>query len=91
MFRRQLFLFSAIGLTSLTALAIAEDRPKPVKTKTHAMIYKPAHGTIWDPSVFWHDGKYYMFSMYRPEGVDYNASIWLATSADGVHWTILAR
>ena len=59
------------GLTGLTAQA-----PAPVK----GMIYSPGAGGFWDPTVVFHDGKYYVFAMYGGD------SVWLATSEDGVHW-----
>ena len=49
------------------------------------MLYKPGEGRLWDPSVIWYEGKYFMFAMYRfPKGEDRN--MWVATSVDGVHW-----
>ena len=52
------------------------------------MIYKPAKGAIWDPSVFWYEGKYYVVFMYNPEGEPgINAKCgFIAYSDDGVHW-----
>lgn len=51
------------------------------------MVYRPAKGAIWDASVIFHDGKYFMFSMYLLEGGDREAKrVFLATSDDGVHW-----
>ncbi len=51
------------------------------------MFYKPASGGIWDPSVIYHNGYYYMASMYFKDGEprrdDY---MWIARSEDGVHW-----
>ena len=78
------FLLSAIALASLAAFSAAEDARK-AKPKTHAMVYMPPRGAMWDPSVLWHDGKYYMFSMYWPAAAGWE-SVWLATSSDGVHW-----
>jgi hypothetical protein len=78
------FLFSAIALASLAAVPAAEDAQK-AKPKAHAMVYMPTRGVIWDPSVLWHDGRYYMFSMYWPAKAGFE-SVWLATSVDGVHW-----
>lgn len=31
------------------------------------MIYKPENGCMWDPSVLYHDGYYYMVSMYKQD------------------------
>ena len=43
---------------------------------------------MWDPSILWHDGKYYAFMMYSKEtanGLDAGHCL-LAVSGDGVHW-----
>ena len=50
-----------------------------------AMIYKPGSGAFWDPSILYHEGKYYLFSMYRPDKGP-NHHVWSAVSDDGVHW-----
>ena len=50
-----------------------------------AMIYKPGSGQFWDPSILYHEGKYYLFSMYRPDKGP-NHHVWSAVSDDGVHW-----
>ncbi|HNC24160.1 MAG TPA: hypothetical protein PLU52_08140 [Opitutaceae bacterium] len=50
-----------------------------------AMVFRPAQGSMWDPTILWHDGLYYAFMMYDTEGDD--AYCLLATSPDGVHWT----
>lgn len=56
------------------------------------MIYKPATGSLWDPSVFWHAGKYYAIMMYNPDSPDGADGLngatcgLIAHSADGVHW-----
>lgn len=52
------------------------------------MIYRPAKGGMWDPSIIWHDGAYHAFMMYNqdgPNGLDGQHCLW-ACSADGVHW-----
>ena len=55
------------------------------------MLYKPSQGIFKDNCVFLHEGTYYLFSMYSSiagshnDRRDYN-HVWLATSADGVHW-----
>jgi hypothetical protein len=49
------------------------------------MIYKPAFGKFKDNCVFWHEGVFYLFSMYMKEGGEYR-NVWLAKSIDGVHW-----
>jgi len=52
------------------------------------MIYRPKTGSMWDPSVIWHDGKYYAFMMYNKDGLNGldAGHCFLATSEDGVHW-----
>lgn len=51
------------------------------------MFYKPEKGGIWDPSVLYCNGKYYMACMYfkddEPRRDNY---MWLACSSDAVHW-----
>jgi len=55
--------------------------------QAQAIVYRPPNGArIWDPSIIWHDGKYYAFTMYRPPGHKYYDSVGLAVSEDGVHW-----
>lgn len=54
-----------------------------------AMVYKTPAGTLKDNCVVWHEGTYYLLTMYREQvsGDDLQFdSMWLATSADGVHW-----
>ena len=43
---------------------------------------------MWDPSILWHDGKYYAFMMYNKDGRNGLGAghCLLATSTDGVHW-----
>ena len=48
------------------------------------MFYRPANGSMWDPSVIWHAGKYYLFSMYGAAPVRLwdnppFESVWMAT------------
>ena len=53
------------------------------------MIYRPSNGSMWDPSVFWHEGKYYGIMMFNPTGSDGLGGATcglIAHSADGVHW-----
>jgi len=53
------------------------------------MLYKPSRGRFKDNCVFWHNNRYYLFSMYSKElgGSDQTCyHVWLATSCDGVHW-----
>ena len=53
-----------------------------------AIIYRPEKGAMWDPSVIWHDGKYYAFMMYNKDGREGLKAkhCLLASSTDGVHW-----
>lgn len=63
------------------------------------MIYRPSVGSMWDPSVLWHDGKFYAIMMYNPTGCNTNGGLYpswpsglsancgiIAVSDDGVHW-----
>ena len=53
-----------------------------------AMIFHPLKGDMWDPSILWHDGRFYAFMMYNKDGnngLDAGHCL-LATSVDGVHW-----
>lgn len=56
------------------------------------MFYKPSQGKMKDNCLFFHDGRYYMYSMYTKHA-EYEASqslynnIWLAVSDDGVHFS----
>ena len=58
-----------------------------------ALVYKTPTGTLKDNCVFWHEGTFYLFTMYQEQipsgpnaGRSYWNNIWLATSTDGVHW-----
>lgn len=49
------------------------------------MLYKPKTGYMWDTSVLYFEGKYYLFSMFRfPEQEDRH--VWCAVSDNGVHF-----
>ncbi len=50
------------------------------------MFYKPESGCMWDPTVLYRNGFYYMVSMYKPAVGQPDHFMWLAKSADGVHW-----
>ena len=50
------------------------------------MIYKPQNGQIKDDAMFYHEGKFYLFSMYHKEDSDVYNNIWLAISDDGVNF-----
>ena len=56
--------------------------------KTEAMIYRAEGGSLWDPSVFYHNGKYHAFMMYTKGGGNAQESRYClyASSDDGVHW-----
>lgn len=49
------------------------------------MIYCAGKGRMKDNCMFYHNGIYYLFSMYTKDNVLFN-NIWLATSEDGVHF-----
>jgi len=55
-----------------------------------AMLYRAPEGTLKDNCVIWHEGMYYLFTMYRFDAKggeqDQWRNVWLATSLDGVHW-----
>ncbi len=51
-----------------------------------AMVYRPSVGRFKDTSVLWHEGRFYVFSMYTPDTDANFRNVWLATSHDGVHW-----
>lgn len=55
-----------------------------------ALLYRAPEGTLKDNTVIWHEGTFYLFTMYRYEeksrDQDQWRSVWLATSTDGVHW-----
>src|SRR5581483_8567508 len=73
---------TAIATGALLALALTvvnfsvAQAPAPKR----GLIYQPATGGFWDPTVIYSAGKYYLYAMYGGD------SIWLATSEDGVHW-----
>lgn len=66
---------AAVLLLTWVTLSVAQ-----VPTPRKGMIYQPATGAFWDPTVIYAAGKYYLYAMYGGD------SIWLATSEDGVHW-----
>ena len=41
------------------------------------MIYKPQNGQIKDDAMFYHEGKFYLFSMYHKADSDVYNNIWL--------------
>jgi hypothetical protein len=55
-----------------------------------ALLYRTPEGTLKDNCVVWQDGVFYLFAMYRTESKGSEQeqwrNVWLATSADGVHW-----
>jgi len=52
------------------------------------MIYKPNVGRFKDTCIYWHEGRYHLFSMYMHQrGPDeLFRNVWSAVSDDGVHW-----
>ena len=71
----------AVGLCLLLGICF-------MTVRAEAMIYRPARGAMWDPSVIYHDGMYYAFMMYDQTGGHGLSArhCFLATSEDGVHW-----
>ena len=51
-----------------------------------AMVYRPDVGRFKDSFILWHEGQFYLFSMYTPDVEANFRNVWLATSRDGVHW-----
>jgi len=51
-----------------------------------AMVYRPSVGRFKDSFILWHQGQFYLFSMYTPDDDSHFRNVWLATSSDGVHW-----
>ena len=55
------------------------------------MLYRPSQGIFKDNCVFFHEGRYCLFSMYsaldgnHDDRNGYN-HVWQAVSDDGVHW-----
>lgn len=71
----------SLGLCVREALAQPPALPAVPRPVAHnGFLYQPKEGTFWDPTVIYANGKYYMYTMYNRD------SVWLATSADGVHW-----
>jgi len=57
-----------------------------VATSGAAMLYKPSVGRFKDGFILWHEGQFYLFSMYTPDEEANFRNVWLATSPDGVRW-----
>ncbi len=81
----------ATGLSLLSGSAAAvTSHGAPVGKDSGAFIYKTPTGTLKDNAVIWHEGTFYLFTMYGQEEMKGNDSlfnsVWLATSTDGVHW-----
>lgn len=63
------------------------------------MLYRPPNGNMWDTSIVYHEGKYYLFSMYETEEETENTcltedpanNMWCAISDDGVIWRDVGR
>ena len=72
------------GLESALAVALA----CLLVTQAAAMVYRPSVGRFKDGFVLWHEGQFYLYSMYMHEPGDdsHFRNVWLATSRDGVHW-----
>jgi hypothetical protein len=81
----------ATGLTILSGSVVTRgNHLAPVGKDRGAFLYKTPTGTLKDNTVIWHEGKFYLFTMYGQEEMKGNDSlfnsVWLATSTDGVHW-----
>jgi hypothetical protein len=81
----------ATGLTILSGSVVnGSSHRAPVGKDRGAFLYKTPTGTLKDNTVLWHEGKFYLFTMYGQEEMKGNDSlfnsVWLATSTDGVHW-----
>lgn len=50
------------------------------------MLYLPPKGHMWDTSIVYWQGIYYLFSMYCRDHEEC-VNVWCATSEDGVHFT----
>jgi len=55
------------------------------------MFYKPEKGAMWDPTVIWWKDAYYVLSMHLNDLQSKWDGMWLAKSADGVHWSGIGR
>jgi hypothetical protein len=75
-------IFNSIALYIILCAALGTSVP------SQAMIYRPEKGAMWDPSVIWHEGKYYSFMMYNKDGQNglQAKHCLVASSTDGVHW-----
>ncbi len=51
-----------------------------------AMLYRPSEGRFKDGFILWHEGRFYLFSMFTLGDEAGFRNVWLATSSDGVHW-----
>ena len=71
----------------LCRLVVSPGIEPAVRAGTRSHL-QAEQGRDADPSLVWHDGKYYAFMMYNKDGNDGLAAehCLLATSADGVHW-----
>ncbi len=81
----------ATGLTIISSAPATAGKSRFQESgEGEAFIYKTPTGTLKDNSVLWHDGMFYLFTMYGQEEMKGNDSlfnsVWLATSTDGVHW-----
>jgi sucrose-6-phosphate hydrolase SacC (GH32 family) len=81
----------ATGLTLLSGTMVTGNGQRAATRKNRgAFIYKTPSGTLKDNNVIWHEGTFYLFTMYGQEEMKGNDSlfnsVWLATSTDGVHW-----
>lgn len=50
------------------------------------MLYRPAQGKIWDPSIIIYNDTYYNFTMYYEKDAPESYAARVAVSKDGIHW-----
>ena len=55
------------------------------------MLYRPERGRMWDPSIFPWKGQYWMLAMHYDGPDAPPTGMWLARSADMVHWQGVGR
>jgi len=70
----------SVGLTCIPAWPQPVPLTQRQVSPRNGFLYQPSVGDFWDPTVIYANNQYYMYTMYGDDGV------WLATSADGVHW-----
>lgn len=80
-------MFVLVHRVVVRAIAVAFVSLFMIAADGFGMIYRPSVGRFKDGFALWHDGQFYLFSMYKVSGDDNNfRNVWLARSGDGVHW-----